>query len=335
MPETLGNYAIDLVQKAIDGKLDPVVGRDEEISRVVRVLARRTKNNSALIGEPGVGKTAIVEGLAQRIVLGDVPTVLQKCRIMSLDMGALIAGAKYQGEFEERLKSVLQEISEADGRIILFIDEIHLVLGAGRSSDGISLQNDHFLAKMEYNPESGRVNQFFTRSAEDGSTPRRPSRMDAANLLKPMLARGELRCIGTTTLSEYRKYIEKDAAFERCFQQVIVAEPSIEDTVSILRGIKTKYEFHHMVRITDQALVQAAELSTKYITGRFLPDKAIDLIDEACSNIRVQLDSQPEAVDHLVRKIRRLKLEEDMLKSEVAKNARSCTHFYQDCGRPF
>ena len=278
MPEALGNYAIDLVQKAIDCKLDPVVGRDEEISRVVRVLARRTKNNPALIGEPGVGKTAIVEGLAQRIVLGDVPTVLQKCRIMSLDMGALIAGAKYQGEFEERLKSVLQEISEADGRIILFIDEIHLVLGAGRSSDG---------------------------------------GMDAANLLKPMLARGELRCIGTTTLSEYRKYIEKDAAFERCFQQVIVAEPSIEDTVSILRGIKTKYEAHHSVRITDQALVQAAELSTKYITGRFLPDKAIDLIDEACSNIRVQLDSQPEAVDHLVRKIRRLKLEEDMLKSEV------------------
>jgi ATP-dependent Clp protease ATP-binding subunit ClpB len=277
MPEALSNYAVDLVQKAMDGKLDPVVGRDEEISRTVRVLSRRTKNNPALIGEPGVGKTAIVEGLAQRIVAGDVPTVLQRCRIMSLDMGALIAGAKYQGEFEERLKTVLKEISEADGKIILFIDEIHLVLGAGRSSDG---------------------------------------GMDAANLLKPMLARGELRCIGTTTLSEYRKYIEKDAAFERRFQQVIVAEPSIEDTVSILRGIKSKYEVHHNVRITDAALVQAAELSSRYITGRFLPDKAIDLIDEACSNIRVQLDSQPLAIDNLIRKKKRLELEEAMLVTE-------------------
>ena len=277
MPESLGKYALDLVQKAIDGKLDPVVGRDEEIARVVRTLSRRTKNNPALIGEPGVGKTAIVEGLAQRIVAGDVPGVLQSCRIMSLDMGALIAGAKYQGEFEDRLKSVLKEISEADGKIILFIDEIHLVLGAGRSSDG---------------------------------------GMDAANLLKPMLARGELRCIGTTTLSEYRKYIEKDAAFERRFQQVIVTEPSIQDTVSILRGIKTRYETHHQVRITDQALVSAAELSSRYITGRFLPDKAIDLIDEACSNVRVQLDSHPEAVDNLLRKIRRLELEAAMLQGE-------------------
>ena len=277
MPEALSNYAVDLVQKAMDGKLDPVVGRDEEISRTVRVLSRRTKNNPALIGEPGVGKTAIVEGLAQRIVAGDVPTVLQRCRIMSLDMGSLIAGAKYQGEFEERLKTVLKEISEADGKIILFIDEIHLVLGAGRSSDG---------------------------------------GMDAANLLKPMLARGELRCIGTTTLSEYRKYIEKDAAFERRFQQVIVAEPSIEDTVSILRGIKSKYEVHHKVRITDAALVQAAELSSRYITGRFLPDKAIDLIDEACSNIRVQLDSEPVAIDNLIRKIKRLELEAAMLETE-------------------
>jgi ATP-dependent Clp protease ATP-binding subunit ClpB len=277
MPEALGKYAVDLVQKAIDGKLDPVVGRDEEISRTVRVLSRRTKNNPALIGEPGVGKTAIVEGLAQRIVAGDVPTILQSCRIMSLDMGALIAGAKYQGEFEDRLKSVLKEINEAEGRIILFIDEIHLVLGAGRSSDG---------------------------------------GMDAANLLKPMLARGELRCIGTTTLSEYRKYIEKDAAFERRFQQVMVLEPSIVDTVSILRGIKAKYETHHAVRITDQALVAAAELSSRYIMGRFLPDKAIDLIDEACANVRVQLDSHPEAVDNLIRKISRLELEEAMLKTE-------------------
>lgn len=277
MPEALGNFAIDLVQKAIDSKLDPVVGRDEEIARVVRVLSRRTKNNPALIGEPGVGKTAIVEGLAQRIVSGDVPSVLQGCRIMSLDMGALIAGAKYQGEFEERLKMVLKEISEADGKIILFIDEIHLVLGAGRSSDG---------------------------------------GMDAANLLKPMLARGELRCIGTTTLSEYRKYIEKDAAFERRFQQVIVQEPTIEDTVSILRGIKAKYEAHHKVRITDQALVAAAELSSRYINGRFLPDKAIDLIDEACANVRVQLDSHPEVMDAMIRKIKRLELEAAMLESE-------------------
>ena len=278
MPEALGLYAIDLVQKAIDGKLDPVVGRDEEIARVVRVLSRRTKNNPALIGEPGVGKTAVVEGLAQRIVDGDVPGVLQKCRIMSLDMGALIAGAKYQGEFEERLKTVLKEIQEADGRIILFIDEIHLVLGAGRSSDG---------------------------------------GMDAANLLKPMLARGQLRCIGTTTLSEYRKYIEKDMAFERRFQQVLVSEPSIEDTVSILRGIKSKYETHHNVRITDSALVSAAELSSRYISGRFLPDKAIDLIDEACSNVRVCLDSHPQVVDELIRKINRLRLEAAMLDIEI------------------
>jgi len=277
MPEALGTYAVDLVQQAIDGKLDPVVGRDEEISRVVRVLSRRTKNNPALIGEPGVGKTAIVEGLAQRIVTGDVPLALQRCRIMSLDMGLLIAGAKYQGEFEERLKMVLKEISEAEGKIILFIDEIHLVLGTGRSSDG---------------------------------------GMDAANLLKPMLARGELRCIGTTTLTEYRKYIEKDAAFERRFQQVMVLEPSLPDTVSILRGVKAKYEMHHQVRITDQALVAAAELSSRYITQRFLPDKAIDLIDEACSNVRVQLDSHPEVVDACIRKIRRLELEAHMLESE-------------------
>ena len=283
MPEALGQYAVDLVQKAIDGKMDPLIGRDEEISRVVRVLSRRTKNNPALIGEPGVGKTAIVEGLAQRIVAGDVPSQLERCRIMSLDMGALIAGAKYQGEFEERLKNVLKEISEADGKIILFIDEIHLVLGAGRSSDG---------------------------------------GMDAANLLKPMLARGELRCIGTTTLSEYRKYIEKDAAFERRFQQVIVEEPTIEDTVSILRGIKGKYETHHSVRITDQALVSAAELSSRYITGRFLPDKAIDLIDEACSNVRVQLDSHPQVVDALIRKSRRLELEAAMLETETDKQSR-------------
>uniref|UniRef100_A0A6U6CL65 Clp R domain-containing protein n=1 Tax=Guillardia theta TaxID=55529 RepID=A0A6U6CL65_GUITH len=277
MPETLSQYAVDLVQKAIDGKLDPVVGRDEEIQRTIRVLSRRTKNNPALIGEPGVGKTAIVEGLAQRIVAGDVPKVLQKCRIMCLDMGSLIAGAKYQGQFEERLKDVLKEIGEAEGRIILFIDEIHLVLGAGRSSDG---------------------------------------GMDAANLLKPMLARGELRCIGTTTLAEYRKYIERDSAFERRFQQVLVGEPSLADSVSILRGIKSRYEEYHGVRIADSALATAVDLSNKYITGRFLPDKAIDLMDEACANVRVQLDSQPEVMDQLIRKIKRLDLEAAMLEKE-------------------
>jgi len=275
--EGLAKYATDLVQKAIDNKLDPVIGRDEEISRVIRVLARRSKNNPVLIGEPGVGKTAIVEGLAQRIVSGDVPTVLQGCRIMSLDMGAMIAGAKYQGEFEERLKMILAEVAEAEGRIILFFDEIHLVLGAGRSSDG---------------------------------------GMDAANLLKPMLARGELRCCGTTTLAEYRKYVEKDAAFERRFQQVYVGEATVLDTVSVLRGIKARYEDHHGVRITDQALVSAAELSGRYISGRFLPDKAIDLMDEACANIRVQLDSQPEVIDQLSRKLLRLDVEATMLQNE-------------------
>lgn len=283
MPENLNQYAVDLVQKAMDGKLDPVIGRDEEISRVIRVLSRRNKNNPALIGEPGVGKTAIVEGLAQRIVNGDVPSVLRGTRIMNLDMGALIAGAKYQGQFEERLKDVLKEIAEADGRLILFIDEIHLVLGAGRSSDG---------------------------------------GMDAANLLKPPLARGELRCIGTTTLGEYRKYIEKDAAFERRFQQVYVGESSVLDTISVLRGIKAKYEMHHKIRITDGALISAAELSNRYITGRFLPDKAIDLMDEACANVRCQLDSQPEIIDQLERKRLRLEVEEAMLRQETDEESR-------------
>jgi len=259
--DALNKYGIDLVSLAESGKLDPVIGRDEEIRRVIRVLSRRTKNNPVLIGEPGVGKTAIVEGLAQRIVRKDVPKNLE-CKIFSLDMGALIAGAKYRGEFEERLKAVLKEVKESPTPIIMFIDEIHLVLGAGKT---------------------------------DGA-------MDAANLLKPMLARGELRCIGATTLDEYKKYVEKDAAFERRFQQVYVGEPSVADTISILRGLKEKYETHHGVRIADSALVVAAQLAHRYITNRFLPDKAIDLVDEACANTRVQLDSQPEIIDQLERK---------------------------------
>eukprot|EP01062_Namystynia_karyoxenos_P012870 TRINITY_DN1463_c0_g1_i6.p1 TRINITY_DN1463_c0_g1~~TRINITY_DN1463_c0_g1_i6.p1 ORF type:complete len:946 (+),score=407.73 TRINITY_DN1463_c0_g1_i6:111-2840(+) len=273
--DALGKYAIDLTGQAEAGKLDPVIGRDDEIRRVIRVLSRRTKNNPVLIGEPGVGKTAICEGLARRIVDGDVPGNL-KCRLFSLDMGALIAGASYRGEFEERLKSVLNEIKEADGQVILFIDEIHLVLGAGKT---------------------------------DGA-------MDAANLLKPMLARGELRCIGATTLAEYRKHVEKDAAFERRFQQVLVREPSVPDCISILRGLKERYEEHHGVRIADSALVVAAQLADRYIQQRFLPDKAIDLVDEACANTRVQLDSRPEKIDELERRKLQLEIEVVALKKE-------------------
>ncbi|KAL4440691.1 hypothetical protein ABPG77_000400 [Micractinium sp. CCAP 211/92] len=278
--DALGKYGIDLTAKAAE--LDPVIGRDEEIRRVIRVLCRRTKNNPVLIGEPGVGKTAIVEGLAQRVVKGDVPATLNGVRLISLDMGSLVAGAKYRGEFEERIKAVLKEVADAQGQVILFIDEIHLVLGAGKTEGA----------------------------------------MDAANLLKPMLARGELRLIGATTLNEYREHVEKDAAFERRFQQVLVGEPSVPDTVQILRGLKERYAGHHGVQIADRALVVAAELADRYITNRFLPDKAIDLVDEACSNLQVQLESKPESIDVLERQLIRLQVEEKALEKEKDKQSK-------------
>ena len=274
--DALKRYARDLTEAAREGKLDPVIGRDEEIRRTVQVLARRTKNNPVLIGEPGVGKTAIVEGLAIRIANGDVPDGLKDRQLLALDMGALIAGAKYRGEFEERLKGVLDEVKQAAGEIILFIDEMHTLVGAGKSEGA----------------------------------------MDAGNLLKPALARGELHCIGATTLDEYRKYIEKDAALERRFQPVFVGEPSVPDTISILRGLKEKYELHHGVRITDAAIVAAATLSNRYITDRFLPDKAIDLMDEAASRIRMEVESKPEEIENLDRRIIQLKIEREALKKE-------------------
>lgn len=274
--DALNKYARDLTQAALDGKIDPVIGRDEEIRRTIQVLARRTKNNPVLIGEPGVGKTAIVEGLAQRIVNGDVPESLKDKKLLSLDMGALIAGAKYRGEFEERLKSVLNEVTQAEGQIVLFIDEMHTLVGAGKS---------------------------------DGA-------MDASNLLKPALARGELHCVGATTLDEYQKHVEKDPALARRFQPVFVQEPTVEDTISILRGLKEKYEVHHGVKISDSAIVAAATLSNRYIADRFLPDKAIDLIDEAGSRVRMAVDSKPEELDELDRRIVQLKIEREALQKE-------------------
>ncbi|MBR2188627.1 MAG: ATP-dependent chaperone ClpB [Eubacterium sp.] len=275
--DTLNKYGQDLVERARQQKLDPVIGRDGEIRNVIRILSRKTKNNPVLIGEPGVGKTAVVEGLAQRIVRGDVPEALKDKTIFSLDMGALVAGAKYRGEFEERLKAVLEEVRKSDGRIILFIDELHLIVGAGKT---------------------------------DGA-------MDAGNMLKPMLARGELHCIGATTLGEYRKYIEKDAALERRFQHVMVDEPTVEDTISILRGLKERYEVFHKVKITDSALVAAATLSDRYITDRFLPDKAIDLVDEACAQIKTEMDSLPVELDEMNRRIMQMQIEEAALKKET------------------
>jgi ATP-dependent Clp protease ATP-binding subunit ClpB len=280
--QSLQRYGRILNDEVRKGKIDPVIGREDEVRRVLQVLSRRTKNNPILIGEPGVGKTAIVEGIAQRIVSGDVPETLKSKTIVSLDMGSLVAGTSFRGQFEERLKAIVKEVTDANGEIILFIDELHTLIGAGATS---------------------------------GS-------MDAANILKPALARGELRCIGATTLDEYQKHIEKDPALERRFQKVLVEEPTIEDTISILRGLKERYEVHHGVRITDGAIVAAAQLSDRYITDRFLPDKAIDLVDEAASKLRIEIDSMPEELDSIERKIRQLEIEKQALLRELGENVK-------------
>ena len=284
----LKKYGIDLVEQAKAGKLDPVIGRDSEIRRVIRILSRKTKNNPVLIGEPGVGKTAIVEGLAQRIVRGDVPEGLKDKTIFTLEMGSLLAGAKFRGEFEERLKAVLNEVSKSDGRIVLFIDEMHTIVGAGKAEGAI----------------------------------------DAGNMLKPMLARGELRCIGATTLNEYRKHVEKDAALERRFQTVLVEQPNVEDSISILRGLRERFEIHHGVNIRDEAMVQAAVLSNRYVSDRFLPDKAIDLVDEACAMIRTELDSMPSELDEVSRRVLQLEIEETALKQKKINRVRTDSRLY-------